>query len=228
MEDRFPLNDLKALHITSAQETTSGTQCRSPAAPCLFRHKPTQETLPWPANKNKRTTSLCARRQPYTHVQYARFADDRVILIDFHPRQDWLARAVEQRLREELVKRKVAINEEKSKIVDLANGGSFTFLGFAYRIILGGNRKWRPNYAPKLKKRTALLAKLKEIFRQNVSQPVEGVIEPINPILRGWADYFAVGDSTGGFSFVRDWVEKRMRGHLMRPGANRTRFEEVE
>jgi len=37
---------------------------------------------------------------------------------------------VEQRLREELVKLKVEINEEKSKIVDLANGGSFTFLGF--------------------------------------------------------------------------------------------------
>jgi RNA-directed DNA polymerase len=67
----------------------------------------------------------------------------------------------------------VEINEEKSKIVDLANGGSFTFLGFEYRRILGRNRKWRPNYAPKMKKRTALLAKLKEIFRQNVSQPVE-------------------------------------------------------
>jgi RNA-directed DNA polymerase len=67
------------------------------------------------------------RREPYTHVQYARFADDMVILIDSHPQQAWLARAVEQRLREELVKLKVEINEEKSKIVDLANGGSFTF-----------------------------------------------------------------------------------------------------
>src|SRR6266576_2546989 len=155
-------------------------------------------------------------REPYTHVQYARFADDMVILIDSHPRQDWLAKAVEQRLREELVKLKVEINEEKSKIVDLAKGGSFTFLGFEYRRILGRNKKWRPHYAPKLKKRTALLAKLKEIFRQNVSQPVEGVIEQINPILRGWVNYFAVGDSSECFSFVRDWVEKKVRGHLMR------------
>jgi len=156
------------------------------------------------------------RREPYTHVQYARFADDMVILIDSHPRHDWLARAVEQRLREELAKLKVEINEEKSKIVDLTNGGSFTFLGFEYRRILGRNKKWRPHYAPKLKKRTALLAKLKEIFRQNVSQPVEGVIEQINPILRGWVNYFAVGDSSECFSFVRDWVEKKVRGHLMR------------
>ena len=64
------------------------------------------------------------RQEPYTRVQYARFADDMVILIDSHPQHVWLARAVEKRLREELVKLKVEINEEKSKIVDLANGGS--------------------------------------------------------------------------------------------------------
>ena len=156
------------------------------------------------------------RREPYTHVQYARFADDMVILIDSHPQHVWLAKAVEHRLREELVRLKVEINEEKSKIVDLANGGSFTFLGFEYRRILGRNRKWRAYYAPKLKKRTALLAKLKEIFQQNVSQPVEAVIEQINPILRGWVNYFAVGDSSECFSFVRDWGEKKVRGHLMR------------
>src|SRR5436853_167415 len=156
------------------------------------------------------------RRESYTHVQYARFADDMVILIVSHPRHGWLVRAVEQRLREELAKLQVEINEEKSKIVDLANGGSFTFLGFEYRRILGRNRKWRPYYAPKLKKRTALLAKLKEIFRQNISQPVEGVVEQINPILRGWVNYFAVGDSSECFSFVRDWVEKKIRGQLMR------------
>src|SRR5467141_1556459 len=83
------------------------------------------------------------RQEPYTRVQYARFADDMVILIDSHPQHVWLARAVEKRLREELVKLKVEINEEKSKVVDLANGGSFTFLGFEYRRILGRNRKWR-------------------------------------------------------------------------------------
>ena len=152
----------------------------------------------------------------YTHVQYARFADDMVVLIDSHPRWDWLVRAVEKRLREELAKLKVEINDEKSKIVDLANGGSFTFLGFEYRRILGRNKKWRPYYAPKLKKRTALLAKLKETFRENISQPVEQVIPVINPILRGWVNYFAIGDSSDCFSFVRDWVEKKIRGHLMR------------
>ena len=39
--------------------------------------------------------------------------------------------------------------------------------------------------APKLKKRTALFGKLREIFRSHVSQSVKEVIEKINPILRG-------------------------------------------
>ena len=156
------------------------------------------------------------RRGKYTHVQYARFADDMVILIDSHPRNDWLMRAVDKRLREELAKLRVEINEEKSRIIDLAKGGSFAFLGFEYRLVLGRNRKWRPQFVPKLKKRTALFAKLREIFRQHVSQPVGKVIEMINPILRGWVNYFRIGHSGRCFSKIRDWVEKKMRRHLMR------------
>ena len=38
----------------------------------------------------------------YTYIEYARFADDLVILIDAYPRHDWLMGAVEKRLREEL------------------------------------------------------------------------------------------------------------------------------
>lgn len=152
----------------------------------------------------------------YTAVQYARFADDLVILIDAHPRHDWLVKAGNRRLREELAKLRVEINEDKSRMVDLAKGGSFTFLGFEFRRILSRTKKWRPYYAPKLKKRTALFAKLREVFRRNVSQPVGKVIEEINPILRGWVNYFRVGHSNRCFSMVKHWVEKKVRRHLMR------------
>jgi len=156
------------------------------------------------------------RNGKYTYVQYARFADDLVILIDSHTRHDWLMKAVGKRLREELSKLQVEINEEKSRIVDLAKGDSFTFLGFEFRRILSRKGAWRPNYTPKLKKRTALLGKLRDVFRRFASQPVGRVIEQINPILRGWVNYFAVGHSSRCFSFVKDWVEKKIRRHLMR------------
>jgi RNA-directed DNA polymerase len=152
----------------------------------------------------------------YTRVQYARFADDMVLLIDSHPRQDWLVKAVARRVREELVKLKVEINEEKSRTVDLSKGESFCFLGFEFHLIRSQFGKWWPQYVPRLKKRTALLAKLKIVFRRYLSQPVERVIEQINPILRGWVNYFAAGHSSQCFSFISQWVERKIRRHLMR------------
>jgi|SRR5437867_832699 len=156
------------------------------------------------------------RRGRYTHVQYARFADDLVILIDSHPRHDWLFKGVERRLREELAKLRVEINEDKSRMVDLSKGEQFSFLGFTFRRILSRNKKWRPYFAPKLKKRTVLFAQLREIFRRYASQSVGRVIELINPILRGWVNYFAIGHSSRCFSVVKDWVAKKIRRHLMR------------
>ena len=152
----------------------------------------------------------------YTHVEYARFADDIVILIDAHPRHDWLMVAVEKRLREELANLHVVLNESKSRVADLAKGGAFGFLGFEFRRVRALSGRWRANYAPRLKNRTALLRRLKELFRRYRSQPVGRVIELINPILRGWVTYFAIGHSTRCFGYVRDWVERKIRRHLMR------------
>jgi len=156
------------------------------------------------------------RRGKSTSVQYARFADDMVILIDAERRSDWLVKAINRRLREEFAKLRVEINEDKSRMVDLKKGESFTFLGFEYRRILSFHQKWRPYYAPKLKKRTALFEKLREVFRQHVSWPVEIVIAKINPILRGWVNYFRVGHSSICFGVVKRWVEEKVRRHLMR------------
>jgi group II intron reverse transcriptase/maturase len=77
-------------------------------------------------------------RGKYPNVQYARFADDLVVLIDSHPRHEWLRGAVEKRLREEMTKLRVEINEEKSRKVDLSTGGSFGFLGFPVRMVYKG------------------------------------------------------------------------------------------
>ena len=156
------------------------------------------------------------RRERWTAVEYARFADDLVILVDWQPRQQWLRQAVEKRLREELVKLQVEVNEEKSRKVDLQQGGSFGFLGFEFRRIRSRRGRWMPLLLPKGKKRKALLDKLKEIFGASQSQPVVGVIEKINPILRGWVKYFAIGHSSRCFSYIRYWVEKKVRRHLAR------------
>jgi len=154
------------------------------------------------------------RNGKYTYIEYARFADDLVILIDAYKRHDWLVGAVDKRLREEFGKLQVEINDEKSRMVDLERGESFGFLGFDFRYLRSRRGAWRPHYTPKLKKRTALVRELKAVFRRYRSQPIERVINLINPVLRGWVNYFAVGHSSECFSFIKDWVEKKVRRQL--------------
>ncbi|WP_439673023.1 RNA-directed DNA polymerase (plasmid) [Cupriavidus necator] len=157
------------------------------------------------------------RNGKYTYVEYARFADDLVVLIDAHPRHAWLLGAVSRRPREEFAKLQVEVNEEKSRTVDLDYGESFGFLGFDFRRLRSiTSQVWRAHFTPKLKKRTALLRKLKEVFRRYQSQPIDRVVQLINPVLRGWVNYFAVGYSSECFNFVKDWVEKKVRRHLGR------------
>ncbi len=75
---------------------------------------------------------------------------------------------------------------------------------------------WRAHDTPKLKKRTALLRKLKDGFRRHQSQAVDRVVKLINPGLRGWVNDFAVGHASVCFGFVEGWVEKKFRRHWLR------------
>jgi RNA-directed DNA polymerase len=139
-----------------------------------------------------------------------------VILVHNDRRQNWLVEAVHRRLREELAKLDLRLNEEKSRIVDLSRGESFGFLGFDFRRRRSLRGRWRPQYTPKQQKRTALLQELKEVFRRSRSQPVAALIAEINPKLRGWVNYFRIGHASRCFAFVRQWVERKVRRHLMR------------
>ncbi len=152
----------------------------------------------------------------WTHVEYVRYADDLVVLIDAQSRHDWLLAAVQKRLREEFGKLHVEMNEEKSQVVDLARGDSFGFLGFNICRVRSLKGRWRPNLTPQLEKRTNLLRKLKLVFRKFRSQPLTRVVAHINPVLRGWVRYFAIGNSSRYFTYIHHWVEQKVRRHVMR------------
>jgi len=147
-------------------------------------------------------------------IEYARFADDLVVMVDAHPRHERLRRTLVRRLREEFAKLQVEVNEDKTRTVELSKGESFGFLGFEFRRIRSHAGRWMPLRIPQRKKRTQLQRKLKDIFRRSRSRPVGEVIAKINPILRGWVGYFAHGHSSRCFSGLRDWVEKKVRRHL--------------
>jgi RNA-directed DNA polymerase len=139
-----------------------------------------------------------------------------VILVKGQWRNGWLLRAVDRRLREELAKLDLRLNEAKSRVVDLTQGEAFGFLGFIFRRLRSPRGRWWVQKLPAMKQRTALLRKLEEVFRRWDSRPVGQVIAVINPILRGWVNYFRIGNAARCFEFVRAWVEKKVRRHMMR------------
>lgn len=162
--------------------------------------------------KAKETT----REGKYTHVEYARFADDIVILVDGHPKWDWLWAGINKRLREELNKLQVHINEEKTRQLDLVKGDSFGFLGFDFRRLKTKTGKWRVNYQPKMQARSKVIEKIRDVFQRFESQPLTRVRDLINPILRGWIQYFRIGNSNKVFGYVKDWLTRKIRRHLMK------------
>jgi len=155
------------------------------------------------------------RTGKYIRLDYARFADDLVVLVDGFKKWRWLVRAVMMRLNQEFRKLGVELNTEKTKVVDLSEGGVFSFLGFHFRRNTTRNGKVGVLFMPIMKARKALTQKLKHIFRRFQSQPIGRVIGIINPILRGWVNYFGVGMSSQCFGYIKDWVEKKVRRHLM-------------
>ncbi|GBN28907.1 Putative uncharacterized protein YkfC [Araneus ventricosus] len=164
------------------------------------------------------------REGKYQRVEYARWADDIVILISGHQKWEWLEKLVYKRLQEELVKLEVSVNEEKTKAINLKKGETFNFLGFDFRERITKQGKWSVQRTPTMKARTNLLQRLKEIFRGHKSQPIGKVIKIINPILRGWTNYFRIGNSSRSFNYVKRWVEKKTRRNLMRSRKMRKGF----
>ncbi|MCK8828586.1 group II intron reverse transcriptase/maturase [Natroniella acetigena] len=153
----------------------------------------------------------------YTEIEYARFADDIVIAVSSHSSMKWLLPKVIKRLKEELNKIQVKVNQEKTKVVNLEKGARISFLGFTLKRRRTFSGKWGVLTTPQIKKRTKVLQKIKEVIKRHRTSGIfEIMIKEINSILRGWVNYFSIGNSLNCFSYIRDYVEKKVRRYLMK------------
>lgn len=154
---------------------------------------------------------------PYEAVNYHRFADDIVITVSgHHTKRGWAERAL-QRLREHLVPLGVELNVEKTKVVDTLTEASFGFLGFDLRRVL--NREQSRYYilmTPKKKTRVAIKAKIREIIQRGGATPAKALVQRLNAAVRGWVNYFRVGNASRAFSEVREYLEMKLRTLLTR------------
>ena len=70
---------------------------------------------------------------------------------------------------------------------------------------------WYPCSSPRPKKVTEVLRKVRASLRAHRHLPVQAAVAQVNPILRGWANYFRVGNSSQAFNKVKLHVERKVR-----------------
>lgn len=147
------------------------------------------------------------------YLTYVRYLDDMVVLTFNSKRgRRWAERALE-RIREEAEAIGVQLNKEKTRTVLLTEKGAmFAFLGFEFR--------WKPNptirkgYAhtsPRKKKLTEVLRKVRDVLHGSRHLSVQEAVVRVNPVLRGWVNYFRVGNSSRAFDKVKWQVELKVR-----------------
>lgn len=153
----------------------------------------------------------------YEAINYHRFADDIVITVSGHSsKRGWAERAM-QRLKEHLEPLKVELNLEKTRMINLLKGESFSFLGFDYR--RAQNRQKTGHFillTPRKKAKLAIKARIREIIKNGGARPAKEIVEQINLALVGWVNYFRVGHSSQAFDEVRDYTEMKVRTLLSR------------
>ena len=151
-------------------------------------------------------------RRSGPNVQLVRYADDLVLLTD----KD--ARWAMDRLREILSRLDLELNEEKSREVD-AEQETFDFLGFTFRRVWNREQAERVTlYSPSRRSQQRLRDRVKKTLNAQAPQSTKEQIERTNRLLRGWVNYFRVGNSSRVFHDIRWHVETRLRRVLQRKG----------
>jgi RNA-directed DNA polymerase len=146
-------------------------------------------------------------------ITYARYLDDMVVLApDSEKGKAWADRAL-ARIRSEADAIGVSLNTEKTRIVTITDEHAvFAFLGFEFRWVPSTKTgRWYPCMTPRPKKVTTVLRKVRDTLRESRHLSVRAAVGQVNPILRGWANYFRVGNSSQAFHKVEYHVERKVR-----------------
>ncbi len=134
-----------------------------------------------------------------------RYADDFVVLC--RTRED--AETTIGILRDWLILRGLTLSEEKTRIVHLTQG--FDFLGFHVRRYRSSRRKRgevlliKPSRASVQAFRNRLREQWLTLHGQNVGT----VVKRLNPLIRGWGNYFRVSNASETFYDLDNWMFHR-------------------
>jgi len=130
-------------------------------------------------------------------IRIVRYADDILIFAkDKKTAGDYKAYATKV-LEEEL---KLKVNTTKTKLTSVYEG--VEFLGFVIRNkTLGVNSKRIKRFKDKIRR----------ITRRNSGRKLESIIRELNPVLRGWMNYYRVANIKGLTRDLMAWLRRRLR-----------------
>ena len=108
----------------------------------------------------------------------------------------------------------LSLSPEKTRIVALTRGKEgFDFLGFHMRKV--ESWKWRGKWYlqrwPSARAMGSIRAKIRALTdRRHVGLALSVVVERLNPVIRGWGNYFRVGNSARKFHQIDSYVHERL------------------
>lgn len=150
----------------------------------------------------------------YWAEQYAslgkliRYADDSVVIC----RTKQQAEQALEKIKRVMSRIRLTLHPTKTRIVDLGREG-FDFLGFHFHKMKSKKtRKLAPYMWPGQKAMKSVRSKIHEITtRKRLSNPPEEVVKYLNLVIRGWWNYFRIGNSTKKFQDLDRYVRLRLR-----------------
>jgi group II intron reverse transcriptase/maturase len=162
-------------------------------------------------------------RKRYAHLGLlVRYADDFVVM----SRTKSACEEAERRVRAILGWLKLELHPEKTRRVDLSWGRQgFDFLGCHLRKRMSGviwvkerRRVYFLHRWPSAKSMQRVRQKVRELTDRRWSgvKDVRKLIANLNPVLRGWGEYFRTGNAMKKFTQLDTYVWQRLRGFLVR------------
>jgi group II intron reverse transcriptase/maturase len=158
--------------------------------------------------------------------ELVRYADDFVVMC----RTAQGCEEAQGRIEHVLGRLGLKLHPQKTRRVVLTGGlGGFDFLGCHLHKRLSGRlwqqkglRRYYLQRWPGRKAMNRVRERVRELTpRRRCHQDVRSVIAELNPVLRGWGQYFQTGNAANHFTDVDAYVEKRLRSlRVKRAGRN--------
>jgi group II intron reverse transcriptase/maturase len=109
------------------------------------------------------------------------------------------------------------LNKKKTRTYSVKDAGSLEYLG--YRFMRTINRKKGNKFfllEPSAKAMNRVRAKVRNCISASIPKKILDQIKDVNLILRGWVNYYCVGNATRCFNKIRNFVNLRVRRMLQR------------